>query len=297
MKTRLMVLLGCSAIVGCDPAGHRASNVSLPPQSASSEAVRDEGVPLEVAKPEAKRDVSSSAKAAEPDKPKVKETLEGAFRGSGTKSRILFLENTHIVHTWSEAGVEKSEPITKRYPPGHRECKVLRSHESQDFLVCMYWYTGPGGGRVDGILFDLKRSTRGEFFSSAINIGLLVTLCYPETAAGPMPSFNMVEWATIDASKDEPAKITARVQREGWSTKEAAALRSQKRSQKYCKCAGAEECADEPKPPEKDLKVTYRLLSDELRPTKESKEVLKQIRAQWGHNDSLGVWNMKMRGF
>lgn len=78
---------------------------------------------------------------------------------------------------------------------------------TQDFLVCLYWFTGPGGGRVDGVLFDLKRRKLGEFFSAAINAQAPATLCCPESAAGPMPSVTVTNWSTRDATAQRGARI------------------------------------------------------------------------------------------
>jgi hypothetical protein len=227
----------------------------------------------------------------------VESVLEGNFRGKALPSRVLFLKNSHIVHAWKEGGTERHDPITTTYPPGHRECKALRSAGSQDFLLCMYWFTGPGGGRVDGVLFDLKRRILGEFFSAAINTQLVRTLCYPDTAVGPMPSFNMAEWDTKAATADRDAEVVVKVGREGWSTKQADTLRASRATKKFCECVDSDACPGEPTPPAGTATIVYRLSNDQLHPTEESKKALAEIAAQWGHSADLKAWNLTMRGY
>ena len=227
----------------------------------------------------------------------VQQPLEAHFRGKAQQSRVLFLDDSSIVHAWDENGVEKRESVTTDRPPGHRECKALRSLGSQDFLLCMYWYTGPGGGRVDGVVFDIKRRIFGEFFSAAISIALEGTLCFPDTAVGPMPSYNMVGWETKPATRTTDAEVHVSVAKEGWTTQEAAALRALPNTKKFCECAGAEDCAGFPAPPEETSTVVYRLTNDQLRPSEESKQLLAKIAAQWGHNRFLKAWNLQMRGY
>jgi hypothetical protein len=226
----------------------------------------------------------------------IQETLEGNFHGNGQRTRVLFLESSQILQAWEENGKERREPVTTAIPPGTRECKVLRSLNAQDFLACMYWITGPGGGRVDGVLFDLKRRTAGEFFSAAINVQLLNTLCSPDTMVGPMPSVTMVEWTTKAGTATSSAEIVVAVESEGWSTKQAAQLRTRPSTQKFCTC-DADECPDQPIPPAAKKTITYRLHHDTLTPTAASKRVLQQIAAQWGHNAGLEAWNLAMRGY
>ncbi len=245
----------------------------------------------------------ASAQRQEPSQPeperdpelRVEETIEGNFLGKNRRSKVLFLENTHIVHAWDEAGAERRDPITTSYPPGHRECKALRS-QSQDFLLCMYWFTGPGGGRVDGVLFDLEQRAAGEFFSAAINIDLLGTLCFPEVHLGPMPAFTMFEWSTRAATATNDAEIVVSVERGGWSTKQAKSLRTLPATKKFCTCVGDEECPGEPTPPVDTVTIVYRLTKGELRPTPASRKVLGEIAAQWGHHAWLKDWNLAMRG-
>lgn len=212
-------------------------------------------------------------------------------------SRVLFLDDGAVVHAWDQNGMEEREPIMTEPPAGHRECKVLRSLGSQDFLLCMYWYTGPGGGRVDGVLFDIKRRILGEFFSAAINIEVENTLCFPDTMLGPMPSYNMVGWETKAATADESAEVQVRVAKEGWTTKEAEALRALPATKKFCECAGGENCPGLPTPPKSTSTVIYRLTNDQLHPSEASKLVLAEIAEQWGHQSFLEAWNLKMRGF
>src|SRR5688572_32604652 len=222
------------------------------------------------------------ARESKPEPP-----LEGHFRGREQRSRVLFLDDGAMVHAWNEQGTEKREPITTEAPAGHRECKVLRSGGSQDFLLCMSWYTGPGGGRVDGVLFDLERRTLGEFFSAAINIELENTLCSPGTMVGPMPSYNMVGWETKAATRDQDAEVHVRVEREGWPSKEAESLRTKK----FCECLGREDCPPVPTPPTAASTVVYRLTHGKLQPSEASQQVLEEIAAQWGHNSFLEAWN------
>jgi len=276
--------LGFLISAGCDRAEH--------PHPATSAQV---GSAVVARREQAKPPPSGSA--VKPEEPKIEETMVGNFRGKNRPSRVLFLDDAAVVHAWDENGTDRREAITTEPPPGHRECKVLRSRASQDFLLCMYWFTGPGGGRVDGVLFDLARHIRGEYFSAAINIQLLSTLCYPDTMVGPMPSFNMVGWSTKAATDDNDAELVVTVHREGWSTKEAEALRALPATKKFCKCGGDESCPGAPTPPESDLTVVYRLTNDRLHPTKESQKVLAETSAQWGHSAFLDAWNMKMRGF
>lgn len=229
--------------------------------------------------------------------PKVEEIIEGNFRGRNQASRVIFLDNLSIVHAWDDNGTERREPVTTEYPPGHRECKALRSLGSQDFLLCMYWYTGPGGGRVDGVLFDIKRRILGEFFSAAMNIEPLNTLCWPETMVGPMPSFNMGGWSIIAATADNDAQVLVTVSKTGWSTKEAEAVRALPAMKKFCECVGGENCPGEPIPPKGTSTIVYRLKDGQLNPTDESRKVLGEIAAQWGHSPFLRDWNLTMRGF
>lgn len=231
-----------------------------------------------------------------PSGPSVETTLVGRFRGGPRTSRILFLDDQTIYHAWDEDGAEQREPVTTRYPPGHRECKALRSFEAQDFLLCMYWYTGPGGGRVDGMIFDLQRHLYGEFFSAAINVQLLGTLCYPDSMVGPMPSYTMTGWETRDASATAAAEVRVTVDKEGWTTLEAAALRARPQVKKYCDCVGAEDCPGEPTAPTETSTVVYALTGNQLRPTQPSEAMLRKIAAQWGHNAALDNWNLMMRG-
>jgi hypothetical protein len=249
-----------------------------------------------MAKPkEPEKAASNPEQETAPQQQRVEETIEGNFRGKKRRSKVLFLENAHIVHAWDEGGTQRQEPITTTYPPGHRECKALRS-QVQDFLLCMYWFTGPGGGRVDGVLFDLEQRTVGEFFSAAINIQLLGTLCYPDTMTGPMPSFTMAEWSTKDETAANDAEILVKVAREGWSTKQAKSLRNVPATKKFCECVGADDCAGEPTPPVETTTIVYRLANGELRPTASSRKVLGEIAAQWGHHPGLKAWNLAMRG-
>ncbi len=161
----------------------------------------------------------------------------------------------------------------------------------------MYWITGPGGGRVDGVLFDLERRIAGEFFSAAINIQLLSTLCFPETMVGPMPSVNMATWSTKAATAVNDPEIIVTVGREGWSTKQADYLRTRPATKKFCECVGDEKCPGEPTPPSETKTIVYRLSRDQLQPTAESKKVLAEIAAQWGHHPGLEAWNLTMRGY
>ena len=262
---------------------------AMDPQGAPvASAVRSSRSPQPLAAPLAVKPADDEA---------VERTLEGHFRGQGSPSRVLFLKNTHIVSAWEEGGKERRDPITTTIPPGHRECKALRSFGSQDFLVCMYWITGPGGGRVDGVLFDPKRRIAGEFFSAAINIQLLMTLCSPDFALGPMPSFNMYEWSTKPATAEQDAEVIVKVGREGWSTQQAELLRASPATKQFCRCVDEESCPGQPTPPSGVATIVYRLSNDRLYPTAGSKMVLQQIAAQWGHSEFLGAWNLKMRGY
>lgn len=236
-------------------------------------------------------------KAVQAQGPRVERTIEGNFRGRGRPGHVLFLDNSEIVQTWDENGTERREPVTTRPPPGTRQCKALRSLKSQDFLLCMYWFTGPGGGRVDGVLFDLARRQRGEFFSAAINIQLLSTLCYPKTMVGPMPSFTLVKWATRAATTNTDAEVLVTVRGEGWSTRQAASLRALPATKKFCKCVGNDKCAGAPKPPVKTTTIVYRLARGRLHPTAGSRKVLREIAAQWNHSAFLKAWNLTMRGY
>jgi len=231
------------------------------------------------------------------DLPDWAERISANFRGAGRKSQVLFMKDQQMVHAWDEDGKEKRESITTKPPPGTRQCKALRSHESQDFLLCMYWFTGPGGGRVDGILFDLKRRIQGEFFSAAVNTEVLSTLCYPETMVGPMPSFALVDWSTRAATAIRKAEIRIEVQRKGWSTGDAKNLRSQPAIGKFCECLGAQGCTGEPSLPVNERTIVYELDNDQLHPSKSSRAVLQEIAAQWGHHDGLKAWNLTMRGY
>jgi hypothetical protein len=161
----------------------------------------------------------------------------------------------------------------------------------------MYWYTGPGGGRVDGVLFDIKRRIRGEFFSAAINIQLLNTLCYPETMLGPMPSYSVGGWETKDATTDSDAEVRVTVAKEGWTTKEVAALKALPGTKRFCQCGGGDDCPGEPPPPTETSTIVYRLTNDQIHPTEESKQILGKIAEQWGHSSFLKAWNLQMRGF
>jgi len=296
-RTALLATLACE-ICACDeprrPAGVIAPEVT---PSASHSLGKNEREPPT---PAARVTVTSGptrSEVAEPSEPKIEKSLEGDFRGGGLESRVLILDNTHLVHSWREDGVERREPITTRIPPGERECKVLDAASSQDFLVCMYWFTGPGGGRVDGVLFDLGRRTRGEFFSAAINWQLPMTLCFPDTALGPLPSFTMLEWSTEPAGPGKDAAIVVKVHEEGWSAAEAKRLRKLPSTQKFCECAGAEQCAGEPKAPTATSTIVYRLSAGQLHPTQPSRKVLGEIASQWGHDARMEAWNLAMRGY
>ncbi len=265
-----------------DTTGGGAAEASLRPvERAPQAAVRDLGTERE---PVATQPTGAAA-------------LTGHFLGTGNGSRVVFETDEQMVHVWNEGNEERREAITTEPPRGERECKVLRSNGGQDFLLCMYWFTGPGGGRVDGVLYDLKRRIRGEFFSAAVNTQLHSTLCYPETMAGPMPSFNMVEWSTEAATPEQDAEIRVVLERKGWSTQEAKHLRSQPVVKQFCGCLGAEDCANEPAVPVETKTLVYTLARDQLSPTKDSRAVLQAIAAQWGHHDGLKAWNLAMRRY
>jgi hypothetical protein len=283
--------------VGCDG---DARTRPVPSARTGSTAARTEQTkPL--APPEQPSAASSQTQQPppppEPQIPSEPKVLQGHFRGKDRLSRVLFLDDMDIVHTWDDKGTERREPIATGYPPGHRECKALRSLGSQDFLLCMYWYTGPGGGRVDGVLYDIRRHILGEFFSAAINIQLLNTLCSPETMVGPMPSYNMVGWETTDATADSDAEVRVTVAKEGWTTTEARTLRSLPKMKKFCQCVGEDGCPGAPTPPTETSTVVYRLTKDQLHPTEASKPILGRIAEQWGHSPFLKAWNLRMRGF
>jgi hypothetical protein len=161
----------------------------------------------------------------------------------------------------------------------------------------MDWFTGPGGGRVDGVLYDLKRRILGEFFSAAMNIQLQNTLCYPDTMVGPMPSYTLDEWETKDGTESTDAEVRITVSKEGWTTKEAAILRAQSNTKAFCRCVGADDCPGERKAPKKTSTLVFVLTKDQLHPTSASKTTLGEIASQWGHNSFLNNWNLKMRGF
>jgi hypothetical protein len=299
MTTRAWIALGLLIYAGCEREAHTRRTTSGPVSSAAAGHERAKPSPsIEQStgdgRPQSARTIAEHRPTSDP---KIEETMAGNFRGKNRPSRVLFLGDGAIVHAWDENGTERREPITTEPPPGHRECKALRSRASQDFLLCMYWFTGPGGGRVDGVVFDVQRRMRGEFFSGAINVQLLSTLCHPETMVGPMPSFNVDGWSVTAATDQRDAEVQVRVGRKGWSTKDAEALRARPETKKFCQCAGSDHCPGAPTPPSSELTVAYRLTNDRLQPTEESRKALDEISAQWGHSAFLESWNMKMRGF
>jgi hypothetical protein len=150
---------------------------------------------------------------------------------------------------------------------------------------------------VDGVLFDLKRRILGEFFSAAMNIQLQNTLCYPDTMVGPMPSYTVDGWETKDGTESSDAEVRITVSKEGWTTKEAAILRTQPDIKNFCRCVGEESCHGEPKTPTKTTTIVFTLTKDQLHPMSESKATLEEISSQWGHSSFLNSWNLKMRGF
>jgi hypothetical protein len=296
MTTCARIALGLLLSAGCEREAPARRTNSTPSPSATASLRQSPSVepPSAAAKPVSARTIAEGTPTPVPN---VEETMVGNFRGKNRPSRVLFLDNAAVVHAWDENGTERREPITTEPPPGHRECKVLRSRASQDFLLCLYWFTGPGGGRVDGVVFDLKRRIRGEFFSAAINIQLLSTLCDPETMVGPMPSFNVNGWSVTAATDQGDAEVLVKVGRRGWSTEEAAAVRALPATKTFCQCVGSDDCPGAPNPPESDLMIAYRLTDDRLQPAEEARKTLAEISAQWGHSALLKSWNMKMRGF
>lgn len=302
MSRAACIVVGFLALTGCDQRASKRREVladvasarsvdASRPSPTKSPAVSSAEIPLTNPTQELPRGSSLP-------EPRVAETLEGNFRGKGLPSRVLVLDNSHIVHEWVENGTELREPVTTAYPPGHRECKALRSGQSQSFLLCLYWFTGPGGGRVDGVVFDLKRRILGEFFSAALNTQLLSTFCFPKTMIGAMPSFELVDWSTKAATADSVAEVLVTVHGEGWSAKQAESLRGLPVSNEYCKCAEtSEHCTGAPTPPVSTQTIVYQLEKDLLRPTAESRSVLGEIAGQWGQSAFLKAWNLTMRGY
>jgi hypothetical protein len=104
-------------------------------------------------------------------------------------------------------------------------------------------------------------------------------------------------WFTEAATDEKDAEVVVTVGREGWSSEEAEVLRALPATKKFCQCVGDENCPGAPTPFKSNLTVVYRLTNDRLHPTEESRKVLQEISAQWGHSAFLKAWNLKMRGF
>jgi len=285
MLRELAVLLCVLALAGCRRQDVREKVADAAPGTQGSGGVQE----------------AAAALPAKPDSglgPKLTQELSGDFRGDGAPSRVLFFDDHSVVLAWSEGGTERRETISAAVPPGHRECKALHASKGQAFLLCMTWFTGPGGGRVDGVIFDLREKTVGEFFSSAINIDLLGSVCFTESSMGPMPSFNMTSWSIEEASAERDPRILITVHRQGWPSAQVAAIRRQPEFKKYCKCMaqGVDDC-DEPKVPGKDELIELELSKEGLRPTAASSRILRDIAGQWGHSSMLHAWNLTVRGY